>query len=173
MDTLEKQIAPASSPSSIEQQREQWFGELFHSLKTDKLLLETNTASKSTRDFYDVMMSKNVVASSAMGKEAFNKILTEDALIKYIVHVFKSGHTPQTLAFNISDSSLLVWAVVDDNDFAAERELYLAQAAINNEFLKADYRVSTTVVDASDRLKTPEHYQVLPLDKAREANKAH
>lgn len=164
MTTLEQPMANEAAPSSNEQ-LEMWFGEAFHQLNTDKILLETDTASPEKRHLYHTFMGDNVVEQSALVKQGSNKMLTLEALGKFITYVINSDTKPHMLAFNVSASSLLVWAVIKDEDFGAERALYMAQAAVNSELAKADYRVSTTIVDESDELTPPQHYQVLDLGK--------
>lgn len=143
----------------MEAQRENWFSDMFHALQTDKLLLETNTASEEKRALYAAMMGDDIITASILAKESFNRVLTKKALFGFVVHLANSGCKPAKLAFNIADSSLLVWAVVADDDFATEKAIYLAQSAVNTDLIKADYRISATVVDESDDLPIPAHYK--------------
>jgi hypothetical protein len=166
METLDKPAALPSGPSSIESQREQWFSGLFHALETDKLMLETNTASGKTREMYDALMSDDILTMGVLAKEAFNRTLTKKALIDFIGQIRKCDYKPKKIAFDMAESSLLVWAVVADDDFDAEKALYLMQAALNADFKKADYRINTTVVEVSDHLEIPSHYREFPLNSA-------
>jgi hypothetical protein len=63
------------------------------------------------------------------------------------------------------DSALLVWAVVLDDDENAERAVYLAEAEVNAHLRTTGFRVSSTVVEVSDRFNIPAHYKVVSLNE--------
>jgi hypothetical protein len=163
MTTAQRSPIGQVGSSTAEQARDQWFSSMIHSLKTDKMLLDTDTASTQIKAFYDAIINDDVVAMGAQSKAAMNQLLTKQAVFTFFSHLLKSGHLPQRLAFDVAHSSLLVWAVVPDDDYDAEKALYLAQAAVNAELHQADYRVSATVVEVSDRLETPSHYEEVAL----------
>ncbi|MGI4873423.1 MAG: hypothetical protein ACRYFX_19870 [Janthinobacterium lividum] len=163
MATAQHPTIGQAGPTAAEQARDQWFSSIIHSLKTDKLLLDKNIAPTETKEFYDALINDDVITVGAKTKDAMNQLLTKQAVFTFITHLLKSGHLPQRLAFDVAHSSLLVWAVVADDDYESEKALYLAQAAVNTEFCRADYRVSATVVEVSDQLPTPSHYEEVLL----------
>lgn len=163
--SLNKQVAPTSNAQSGE--RDEWFSGLFHSLRTDKMLLDTGAASEDQQRVYETLMKNDYIASAAMSKEFANRILTREAVVSFVRQVLASQNKPKRLAFdfNTNESSLLVWAVVSDDNLGAERVLYLAEAKVNAALGDAGYRISTTVVEESDELPVPSHYEELSLEK--------
>lgn len=164
MNSTENTPVTSSAPQAganipTEQERDEWFAQMFHSLSIDKIRLDTNTATKEQRDFYDALIRGDKVMAHGKAKERIDQELTKAALVKFIVALLKNGHLPNKIAFNNDGASLLVWAVVGDDDFATESALYLAQASVNSELEKANYVVSATIVDESDRLAIPPHYE--------------
>jgi hypothetical protein len=65
---------------------------------------------------------------------------------------------PVSLALQLSESKLLVWAVIKDDDELCENQLFLAEAAVNSRFYQYGFHISTTLVEESDSCKIPNHF---------------
>lgn len=155
--------AQAPSTHTADQDVENWFGELFHELKTHKLMLTTGTAPTDMQAFYQALMQKNLVQAATQAKDMYNRTLTGTAIVGFMQAVSRGSSKPQQLAFSIVDSALLVWAVIRDEDDDAERAVYLAEAEVNAHLRATGFRISSTVVEESDMFAIPAHYQVVSL----------
>lgn len=142
-----------------EQRREKFFESIHNTLNADQLMLDTGTAPEYVRKMYEVLMQNDHVAMAAQMKDTANWMLTKMAILQFLQHILKSSHRPKHLAFNDSNATLLVWAVIGDNDEEAEDALFIAEAKVNNQLYASGYKVSATVVEERDRLPVPAHYQ--------------
>ena len=59
----------------------------------------------------------------------------------------------------LSDSKILVWAVVDDNDEKTEDALIIAEAKVNGKYYEKGFYLNSTIIEKSDNLSVPPHYQ--------------
>ena len=62
---------------------------------------------------------------------------------------------------DLSDASVLVWAEIADDDELMEDQLRLAQAKINAQYSQYGFYLSSTIVEESDCMPIPSHYQPL------------
>ena len=155
--------AQFQSTTAADQEVENWFGELFHQLKTHKLMLTTGTAPTDMQAFYQALMQKNLVVAATQTKDMYNRTLTSTAVVGFMQAVSQGANKPQQLAFSAVDSALLVWAIVRDDDEEAERNVYLAEAEVNSQLRMTGFRINSTVVEESDKFAIPAHYQVISL----------
>jgi len=56
----------------------------------------------------------------------------------------------KSLSFQLSDSKILVWSVVKDDDEATMNQLFLLEAEINAKYSNFGFHVSTTILEESD-----------------------
>lgn len=151
--------------NTTDQEVEDWFGELFHELRTHKMMLTTGTAPTDMQAHYQALMQKNFVVAATQAKDVYNRTLTGTAVVEFVQAVLRGSHKPHRLAFSVADSSLLVWAVVEDEDEAAEQAVYLAEAEVNAGLRATGFRISSTVVEESDGFAIPAHYQTVSLER--------
>lgn len=141
----------------VDKQRDEWFGKIIHELRLHKLQLDSQTASKEVEEFYDDAMSDDPLRMSyqvrALAKKEFITAIIRD----YIEELFKRDSIPAKLAFDYSDSSLLVWAEIN-SDEKAEDNLIITEAIINAKYYQYGFQVSSTIVESSDNLTIPPHY---------------
>lgn len=143
----------------IVSESEAWFEDLIAQLKADQLQLETNTAGQEKKFLYDTLM-KGTPTQMAM----LSKKMAQQAFVPQIVVAFLKtiqGQMPQHLAIDYNDSQVLLWAVIKDDDEEMENRLILAEAKVNAEFHKYGFDMVSTIVEESDRAKTPNHYKII------------
>ena len=61
----------------------------------------------------------------------------------------------------LSNSKLLVWSEIEDNDEDMEDALLIAEAKVNGKYQKDGFYINSTIVEKSDNLSIPNHYQIL------------
>ena len=140
------------------QERAEWFDNLIAALRTHELQLETNTAPKELVDLYKNLMGNNI---DELLKT--NKAITQQHFVSKIILEFLrllDKNIPNKLALDFNDSEVLVWAEIDDNNEAQEKNLARAESKINACFHNYGFDMETMIVAKSDNLPIPNHYKV-------------
>ncbi len=77
----------------------------------------------------------------------------------YLQELKNHDSKPIKLAMGLSDSKILVWSVINDNDEQTEDTLLLAEAKVNGKYQSKGFYINSTILERSDSLETPPHYQ--------------
>ena len=159
--------APSSAPALAgmsSQESAAFFDEirqlLTHQVRTDELLLATNTAPPATARFYQDLRDKNFRAMTATSRAATTWYFIKELLVDYLVALQQHPTPPRTLAVDFSDSKVHFWAEIADDDFLAKRALLRAQAKVNAVYHPYGFHVASMIVEAGDHLPVPAHYHV-------------
>lgn len=139
-------------------ERQKWFDELIATLRTHELQLETNTAPKEMKEFYDVFMGNNLDEMFKLNKASSQKYFVGKIIVEYIKLLDKN--LPSKLAFDFNDSEVLVWAEIEDNNEAQEKALARAESKINAQFHPFGFDMESLIVEKSDNLEIPNHYKI-------------
>lgn len=139
-------------------ERQQWFDELIATLRTHELQLETNTAPKEIKEFYDVIMGNNWDEMFRLNKAASQQYFVGKIIVDYIKLLDKN--LPSKLAFDFNDSEVLVWAEIEDNNDAQEKALARAESKINAQFHPYGFDMESLIVEKGDNLDVPNHYKI-------------
>lgn len=149
-----------SQPISLEQKKlNEWFNEMVATLKTHELMLETDTASPQVKSMYDVFLNGNTNDIAFQGKMNAQVHFVRSILIEYLSLLDKN--LPSKLAVYFTDSEVLVWAEIIDNDEEMEKNLLITEAKINAKYHPFGFAMETTIVEESDNFNIPNHYQTL------------
>lgn len=138
-----------------------WFQEMINHLKVDQLLMATDTASQPTRDFYNRFIFGNARDAVHHTRQNSNQFFIIKILTDYITTLNKARRIPRRLALGISDSRLLVWAEIEDNDEATEDALLLSEAEVNATYYENGFCINSTIVEKSDLIPIPPHYLLI------------
>lgn len=141
--------------------RDKWFEQLIVTLSADKFMLDTDVASDELKNFYEPLISSNADKLAVPSKEFAQQYFIPRLLAEYISVLRKNHLAPEKLAFDLNDTEVLVWAEVDDNNEALEKQLILAEAQVNAKFHPFGYDITSMIVEKSDRLSIPNHYAEL------------
>lgn len=141
------------------QNMDDWFDELIAHITTDKLLLETDTASTDKVKFYKTMMSGNEADVFGLTRSTTTMYFLKNLLVDYVQVLNKSKANPLHLALDLSDSKILVWAEIRDDDVVSEDNLILTEAELNAKYAKYGFYISSTIVETSDGAVIPPHYK--------------
>ncbi|NOS85216.1 MAG: hypothetical protein HOP31_08765 [Ignavibacteria bacterium] len=150
--------------------KEAWFNsfiaETVHGIRVDELALKTNTADPDKISYYDSLMAGDAAKLINYNREFIFKYYISEITKAYIVEVLNLILTNSALklAFRLSNSKILVWAEIKDDDEISENALLLAEAKVNAKFCSKGFHISSTIVEQSDELSLPPHYSdILPV----------
>src|SRR5699024_9479650 len=135
-----------------------WFDDFVATLRSHQIQLETETASKELREFYNPLFSGNPDQIISMNKEMIQKYYVEKIIVDYLHSI--QNCFPSKLAFDFNDSEVLVWAEIDGDIEKMERNLILIEAKINSKYHSQGFDMSTIIVESSDKLPIPNHYKI-------------
>lgn len=142
-----------------------WFDNFISHISVDRMMIETQTASVETDQFYRDMILENHTAMNSWARVNSTTYFIRKLVEDYLNELKAFRATPQKLAFDFSDAKILVWAQIADNDDLTEDALILSEAKANAKYSDNGFYVSSTIVEESDNLKIPSHYhQILIQD---------
>jgi len=136
-----------------------WFDNLIAMLRVDQLQLETRTADDKKTQFYNNLIVGNPLKIAADVKSSIQETIVPQIIIEFIDNL--KGNMPRKLAVDYNDSKVLFWAELNDDDERTEDQLIMSEAKVNAKFIDAGYCVSSTILEASDNVKIPAHYQTI------------
>jgi hypothetical protein len=117
------------------------------------MLKEKVENQPETNQWFDEMVSKKT--SSAF----FIKNLVDS----YFIELGERKARPNRVALELSNSKVLVWAEIENDDELTEDALILSAAKVNYAFSTFGFHISTTIVEVDDNLNVPKHYKEVLL----------
>jgi hypothetical protein len=151
------------SESNKDNELDDWFSTLIENIKTDHFLLKENIASKETKQFYQTFMSGDETSILAQVRGLSSIGFIKNLIVDYLKEVKSFKKLPLKLAFGLSDSKILVWSEINDNDDATEDALLLAESRVNNKYHSRGFYINSTIIEKSDNLAIPPHYQTISI----------
>jgi len=156
---------PKEKFDTSHEERNNWFSSLVASIRTDKLMLETNTADESKVNLYNSLISGDPTSILSKIRDQAKQHFVTNALIDYFIEIkVRTGNNHvgiKTLATSYSDSEVLIWAVIEDDNEEVWDQIIFAAATVNLKYYEHGYLIKTMVVEESDNLSIPNHYQVI------------
>lgn len=144
---------------------EVWFDDVIAQIKTDKFLLQTDTATKEKVELYnDLYLNNTDKILDRMNVDYRMNYITKIVLeyIEELADRLRDSLSDIKIAFDFSNNKLLVWAVIPvKNEEFYEKCLVLAEAKINAKFFDKGFCISSTIVSEEDNLSIPEQYKQL------------
>lgn len=128
------------------------------SLKIDHLMMTHDVAPPETKEFYEGLQSGDAIRALGSFRKMSSEVFIKQIIRDYITELGGFNRKPLKLALALSDSKLLIWSVVKDNDDQTEDALLLAEAKINAKYHSCGFYLNSTIIENSDNLKTPPHY---------------
>ncbi len=141
----------------------QWFDGFISSVITDQIMLETQSAPKNKREMYNTLISGNEAEIHNMGRVSASLYFIKMIVTSYIEEIITSKVKIQKLALNVSDSKILSWAEVADDDDESVDKLMLCEAKVNALCFQYGFHITTTVVEECDGMQAPKHYNTVDL----------
>lgn len=138
-----------------------WFEDFIAEINTDFLLLETNTASEHKAKFYHKIANSTENELAHLSRMSSSTFFIKKLVYDYIENLGAKDVKVNNLGLDLSDAKVLVWAEIEDDDEAAEDALRLLEAKINAQYAQYGFNVTSTIVEKSDFITIPSHYQSL------------
>jgi hypothetical protein len=138
-----------------------WFDNMIATLRADQIELESGIANKEKQELYRPLLSGDAFKMAENVRTESSKFFISEIVRDYFNELKIRKANPVSLALQLSESKILVWAIVHDDDEACEDQLFLAEAAVNSRFHQHGFYVSTTLVEESDSCKVPNHFALI------------
>jgi len=151
---------------------EAWFGNLINTLTIHKWMLETQTAPPEIKNFYKPILEGDSDQIHKNTRFLNCQYFIKKLIINYLTEIDQliKDSKLNKLAVQLSESQILVWAEIKDEDEATEDTLILAEAKVNSDFIDVGYHISTTILEESDRFPIPKQFStVFPFHKDEKA----
>jgi PhoPQ-activated pathogenicity-related protein len=155
-------MTEATIPFSKDQTAiDNFFTEVIGTLTADHMMLAQDIASPETKNFYNKMMSDNPLIYVGETRDMSTKAFVRHILTDFVNAVKNRKHLPLKLAIGLSDSKILVWSEIEDDDETTEDALLMAEAEVNAKYHDYGFYLNSTIVEQSDNLPIPPHYHNL------------
>ncbi len=141
-----------------------WFESMVQNLKLDQTLHEIDVLDKEKKDLYDAMISKDHEFTHSYARNISSTFFVTNMVEAYFKELSKASAKPIKLALELSNSKILVWAEIKEDDDKTEDALILSEAKINAFFTQYGFHISSTIVEDCDGLEIPIHYQKVNMD---------
>ena len=156
METIQNQSTKSASNKMSE-----WFEGIIHSIKTDKLQLETNPAPEEKKDMYAKFIDGNFEEVMSSSRNFSSQFFIMNLMNDYLTELKDKNLKVKNLGFDLSNSSVLVWAEINDNDESTEDGLILTEALINAKYSEKGFYISSTIVEKGDNIPIPSQYSII------------
>ncbi|MEI6143797.1 MAG: hypothetical protein WCP85_31245 [Mariniphaga sp.] len=150
-------LSPALTENSTDISK--WFDGFVAAIRADELQLVSGVADNKKREFWKPFLENNSLVIGARSRESGSMLIIPDLVADYLYKIRAQKIELVSLSLQLSDSKILVWAVVNDEDEQAMDQLFLQEAAINAKYGDYGFHISTTIVEKSDNCQTPSQFQ--------------
>ncbi|MDP3431909.1 MAG: hypothetical protein Q8T04_02950 [Bacteroidota bacterium] len=150
---------PTLNVTGKDTETSKWFDTFVASIRVDEIKLKSGIASQEMKEFYKPLIENNFLEIAKNGRYAASVILIPFLITDYINGIKERDINLRSLSFQLSDSIILVWAVVNDDDEQAMDRLFLQEAEVNAKYKGHGFHISTTIMEVSDNCATPSHFQ--------------
>lgn len=137
----------------------QWFDHFVASILSDEIQLVSGIATEDKKDFWKPFIEDNHLEIAKRSRESASILLIPNLLTDYVNGLKRRKIELVSLLFQLSDSIILVWAVVSDDDEQSMDALFLQEAEVNAKYSDHGFHISTTIMEKSDNCPTPSHFQ--------------
>lgn len=151
----------AISPVFQRQAISDWFDGFIGRMKADKFMMESDIATTATKALYGNMILGSEASNFMMVRTMSSMYFIKELIQEYLNEVSQSEKKPNKLGLDLNDSKILVWAEINDEDEDSEDRLIMAEAKVNAKFSEFGFYIQSTIVEKSDCLSIPPHYQTL------------
>jgi hypothetical protein len=136
-----------------------WFEELIAKIRAHQVMIETNTAPTELKEMYTQIATGNLLNLMSDSRALSFRYFIEQLIKDYISEIKEPSIKPLSLAFNLSNTRISVWAIIEDNDEETEDKLILAEAKVNAKYRSEGFYLDTMILEKSDNYPIPNHYQ--------------
>ena len=159
MNSLTLAVPPEATSSPSKQEIDSWFVSFIDIMKADHFMMETNSAPTKTRELYTALIKNDTPQLAQQLRNMSSQHYIGNIVVDYMNELKSNNKTPLKLAFGISDSKILVWSEIEDNDEAMEDALLICEAKINGKYSEQGFYINSTIIERSDNIPVPAHYK--------------
>jgi hypothetical protein len=147
---------------------EVWFTDFIKQItdkiKSDKKSLELGEASPETISLYSNLSSGNPLGFASDARNSVSNAIIQEIIVSYFNLIGEKKIAFTKLALDISTNKVLVWAEIEDNDEKSEMAIIRVESIINSIYSKkTGIDLDSIIVEKSDNLTVPSHYQEIEL----------
>lgn len=142
---------------------EAWFDTMVANLRYDQTLLENKILEEDKKKVYDALISGDQDFIHNYARQTSSVFFITNMVEAYFKELIQAKSKPNKIALELSNSKILVWAEIVEDDQLMENALILAEAKINACFSKYGFHISSTIVEDSDCLVVPKHYKSVAI----------
>lgn len=136
-----------------------FFTSLLSTIEADHFLMKENIANEDTKKMYHDLILGDEIDLAKRAREFSTRTYILNIVTEFLYEVSQFPNKPKGLFLGLSDSKILVWAIVEDNDEETEDNLLLAEAKVNSIYYKHGFYLTSTIVEESDKIPPPPHYK--------------
>ena len=149
-----------SSNSELSQaDLDHWFETFIDDLKTDHMLLSSGVASEEKKILYKAIVNRDAIELARTSRQMSTIIFIKALVQDYLNELKSQNNFPLKLALGLSDSKILVWSEIEDDNEQMEDALLIAEAKVNGKYHNKGFYINSTIIEKSDNLSMPPHYQ--------------
>jgi len=94
-----------------------------------------------------------------VSKKTSSAFFIKNLIDSYFIELGERRARPNRVALELSNSKVLVWAEIENDDELTEDALILSAAKVNYAFSTFGFHISSTIVEVDDKLNVPKHYK--------------
>lgn len=98
-----------------------------------------------------------------VSKKASSAFFIKNLIDSYFIELGERKARPNRVALELSNSKVLVWAEIENDDELTEDALILSAAKVNYAFSTFGFHISSTIVEVDDKMNVPKHYKEVLL----------
>lgn len=136
-----------------------WFESFIDDIKTDHMILSSGVADEEKKNLYKAIMNNDGLELAKTSRKLSTMVFIKALVQEYMKELSKQKTLPLKLALGLSDSKILVWSEIEDDNEEMEEALLIAEARVNGKYYNQGFYINSTIIEASDNLNVPPHYQ--------------
>ena len=121
--------------------------------------MKNEILEEDKKKVYDALISGDQDFMHNYARQTSSAFFITNMVEAYFKEIIQAKSKPNKIALELSNSKILVWVEIVEDDQLMEDTLILAEAKINAYFSKYGFHISSTIVEDSDSLDVPEHYK--------------
>jgi hypothetical protein len=146
-----------STPNKYE--IDNWFSNIVDQIKADHFMITQDAAPSEKKSLYFDVINGNYDVVLTNMRQTASLFHIVSILKDYLSEIKNTNLEPAKLLVSLSDSKILVWAEINDDDDKTEDALLTIEAKINGKYYSKGFYVNSTIVEESDNIVPPPHYQ--------------
>jgi hypothetical protein len=154
-------IIEKTSMSILPAVQEPWFENLIFGMRADELSFHPLVDEENTKALYQHIIAVDDGTIFTNIRREATQVLVKNIILKFLHELTERNALPDTLAFSLTPTTILIWAEIDDDNEVLEDNILMAEAKTNLYANQFNLSIETLVVEKSDLLRIPDHYIAL------------